>query len=196
MPSCVFVSVKALDKVHPKTVLMGLRMAISCSLTLFRWNRANKFAVYKCRKGPYKPRYKRQKYIVKQHCSKTSFITVIKTVSTLLTMKLLGLPALALYATSVYAADCFGQGQTSLLSDYFADAYWDARGKMCGNTDCGYQKDCTTTSTKTVSMGLGEPVTVRVSFKRQKLNGNGFKDCWVCYLSCIKVHANSRIGCD
>ncbi|KAK4089909.1 hypothetical protein PCL_05577 [Purpureocillium lilacinum] len=93
-------------------------------------------------------------------------------------MKLLGLPALALYATSVYAADCFGQGQTSLLSDYFADAYWDARGKMCGNTDCGYQKDCTTTSTKTVSMGLGEPVTVRVSFKRQKLNGNGFEDCW------------------
>lgn len=93
-------------------------------------------------------------------------------------MKFLSASVLSIFAATASAADCFGQPQSNLGKTY-GDAYWDARAQMCSNTNCEYQKDCTTYAKKTVQ-GWRIKLTANVSLKRQKLNGNGFKDCWVC----------------
>lgn len=91
-------------------------------------------------------------------------------------MKITSLSALSVFAASAMAADCFGSTQKG-ISD-FADAFWDARSKMCANTACAYQQDCTTTSSKTLK-GLAK-ITVNVSLQRKHTsNVKGFKDCWV-----------------
>ncbi|KAJ5381423.1 uncharacterized protein N7496_003851 [Penicillium cataractarum] len=96
-------------------------------------------------------------------------------------MKFLTASALSCFITSVIAADCFGQPQTDLAKTY-GDAYWDARQKMCstsasGGGSCEYQKDCTTSSSKTVHGFI--TLTDNVEFKRWKAGGSGgFKDCW------------------
>ncbi|KAJ6443195.1 Sulfite reductase [Purpureocillium lavendulum] len=92
-------------------------------------------------------------------------------------MKLISATVVSVLAATALGADCFGQPQSD-LGKTFGDAYWDARAKMCGNSDdCHYQKDCTTYSAKTVQ-GLIK-LTTHVSIKRQKLGGTGgFKDCW------------------
>ncbi|KAF4426634.1 hypothetical protein F53441_14110 [Fusarium austroafricanum] len=90
-------------------------------------------------------------------------------------MQLINLSALALFATSALAADCFGNSQKGI--DQFQQAYWDARSKMCGNSDCGFQQSCTTNGSKTIK-GLIS-LTVNVELKRKNTgNTKGFKDCW------------------
>lgn len=92
-------------------------------------------------------------------------------------MQIVNLSALSLFVASAFAADCFGNNQNGISR--WADAYWDARAKMCGNKDCEYQKDCTTRSSKTIK-GFGSSVTVNVSLSRKHTGSQkGFKDCWV-----------------
>ncbi|KAF4333639.1 hypothetical protein FBEOM_12539 [Fusarium beomiforme] len=90
-------------------------------------------------------------------------------------MQLINLATLTLFASSTLAADCFGNSYKG-LNDW-RDAYWDARQKMCSNSDCAYQQECTTTGSKTLQ-GLAK-VTVKVSLSRKNTGGKkGFKDCW------------------
>jgi hypothetical protein len=96
-------------------------------------------------------------------------------------MKLVSLSALSILAATASAADCFGNTQSGIAQ--WADAYWDARAKMCGNTDCAYQQECTTHSSKTIK-GLAS-ITVNVDLTRKHTgNTKGFKDCWVRYRLC------------
>ncbi|KAF4948994.1 hypothetical protein FGADI_9279 [Fusarium gaditjirri] len=90
-------------------------------------------------------------------------------------MQLINLSALALFATSALAADCFGNRQDGI--EKFEQAYWDARQKMCSNSDCTYQQGCTTRGSKTLK-GLAS-ITVNVELSRKNTGGRkGFKDCW------------------
>ncbi|EWZ43087.1 hypothetical protein FOCG_02016 [Fusarium oxysporum f. sp. radicis-lycopersici 26381] len=90
-------------------------------------------------------------------------------------MQLTNLSALALFATSALAADCFGNRQDGI--ERFEQAYWDARQKMCSNSDCTYQQGCTTRGSKTIK-GLAS-ITVNVELSRKNTGGKkGFKDCW------------------
>ncbi|KAH6886792.1 hypothetical protein B0T10DRAFT_575108 [Thelonectria olida] len=90
-------------------------------------------------------------------------------------MQLINICALSLLVAAASAADCFGNTQKGISQ--WGDAYWDARAKMCANTDCAYQQDCTTHSSKTIR-GLAS-VTVNVSLSRKKTGSQkGFKDCW------------------
>ncbi|KAG5751480.1 hypothetical protein H9Q69_013725 [Fusarium xylarioides] len=90
-------------------------------------------------------------------------------------MQLINLSALALFAASALAADCFGNRQDGI--ERFEQAYWDARQKMCSNSDCAYQQDCTTKGSKTIK-GLAS-ITVNVELSRKNTGGKkGFKDCW------------------
>ncbi|EWG41567.1 hypothetical protein FVEG_03654 [Fusarium verticillioides 7600] len=90
-------------------------------------------------------------------------------------MQLINLSALALFATSTLAADCFGNRQDGI--EKFEQAYWDARQKMCSNSDCAYQQGCTTRGSKTLK-GLAS-ITVNVELSRKNTGGKiGFKDCW------------------
>ncbi|KAF5984399.1 hypothetical protein FCOIX_2657 [Fusarium coicis] len=90
-------------------------------------------------------------------------------------MQLINLSALALFATSALAADCFGNRQDGI--EKFEQAYWDARQKMCSNSDCAYQQGCTTRGSKTLK-GLAS-ITVNVELSRKNTGGKkGFKDCW------------------
>ncbi|KAF5538140.1 hypothetical protein FNAPI_11228 [Fusarium napiforme] len=90
-------------------------------------------------------------------------------------MQLINLSALALFATSALAADCFGNRQDGI--EKFEQAYWDARQKMCSNSDCTYQQGCTTRGSKTLK-GLAS-ITVNVELSRKNTGGKkGFKDCW------------------
>ncbi|EMT71790.1 hypothetical protein NOF04DRAFT_14097 [Fusarium oxysporum II5] len=90
-------------------------------------------------------------------------------------MQLINLSALALFTTSALAADCFGNRQDGI--ERFEQAYWDARQKMCSNSDCTYQQGCTTKGSKTIK-GLAS-ITVNVELSRKNTGGKkGFKDCW------------------
>ncbi|PNP86021.1 hypothetical protein FNYG_01077 [Fusarium nygamai] len=90
-------------------------------------------------------------------------------------MQLINLSALALFATSALAADCFGNRQDGI--EKFEQAYWDARQKMCSNSDCTYQQGCTTRGSKTLR-GIAS-ITVNVELSRKNTGGKkGFKDCW------------------
>lgn len=92
-------------------------------------------------------------------------------------MQLINLSALTLFASSALAASCFGNQQKGIAD--FQNAYWEARAKMCGNSDCGYQQSCTTQGSQTLQ-GLAK-VTVKVSLERKNTGSKkGFKDCWVC----------------
>ncbi|KAF4997458.1 hypothetical protein FGRMN_3822 [Fusarium graminum] len=90
-------------------------------------------------------------------------------------MQIINLSALTIFASTAFAASCFGSQQQG-ISD-FQDAYWDARAKMCGNSGCGYQQSCTTQGSKTIQ-GLIK-LTVNVSLERKNTGDKkGFKDCW------------------
>ncbi|KAF4501503.1 hypothetical protein FAGAP_2296 [Fusarium agapanthi] len=90
-------------------------------------------------------------------------------------MQLINLSALALFASSALAADCFGNSQDGI--EKFEQAYWDARQKMCSNSDCTYQQSCTTRGSKTLK-GIAS-ITVNVELSRKNTGGKkGFKDCW------------------
>ncbi|RKL08779.1 hypothetical protein BFJ68_g9269 [Fusarium oxysporum] len=98
-------------------------------------------------------------------------------------MQLINLSALALFATSALAADCFGNRQDGI--ERFEQAYWDARQKMCSNSDCTYQQGCTTRGSKTIK-GLAS-ITVNVELSRKNTGGKkGFKDCWDATEYCVK----------
>ncbi|KAM6517234.1 hypothetical protein FSOLCH5_008197 [Fusarium solani] len=104
-------------------------------------------------------------------------------------MQIVNLSALSLFVTSAFAADCFGNTQSGISK--WADAYWDARAKMCGNTDCEYQKDCTTRSSKTIK-GLAS-ITVNVALSRKHTGSQkGFKDCWDATENIINQCVNSE----
>ncbi|CEI63341.1 hypothetical protein FVEN_g128 [Fusarium venenatum] len=99
-------------------------------------------------------------------------------------MQLITLPALALFATSALAADCLGGANSNLRK--VRDAYWDARQKMCSNSDCAYQQVCTTQgfakyvyeSPKKDSPRFTE-YALNVALSRKNTGGQkGFKDCW------------------
>jgi hypothetical protein len=95
-------------------------------------------------------------------------------------MQVVSFSAFALFFMSALAADCSGNSNDR-LEDY-KDAYWSAREKMCGNTECTYQESCTTRATKTVGQSWAK-TTVAVELKRKNTGGKkGFKDCWVCVL--------------
>ncbi|KIL86223.1 hypothetical protein FAVG1_10620 [Fusarium avenaceum] len=90
-------------------------------------------------------------------------------------MQLVNFTALTLFASSAFAATCFGNQQKGI--DQFQAAYWDAREKMCGNSACGYQQSCATQGSKTIK-GLIN-LTVNVSLDRKNTGSKkGFKDCW------------------
>ena len=103
-------------------------------------------------------------------------------------MQLINISALSLLVAAASAADCFGNTQKGISQ--WGDAYWDARAKMCANTDCAYQQDCTTHSSKTIR-GLAS-VTVNVSLSRKKTGSQkGFKDCWV---RCTHMPVNENLS--
>ncbi|KAI1062464.1 hypothetical protein LB506_006329 [Fusarium annulatum] len=90
-------------------------------------------------------------------------------------MQLFNLSTIALFATSALAADCFGNSQKGIQD--FQDAYWQARQKMCSNSDCAYQQGCTTKGSKTIKGLISLTVTAELS--RKNTGGKkGFKDCW------------------
>jgi hypothetical protein len=93
-------------------------------------------------------------------------------------MRILNVVALPLFIGSSLAADCFG---TPGIANRFIEGYWDARQKMCSNSDCAYQQPCTvTTSKKYTAIGSA---TLEIEIKRKNTAGKqGFKDCWVCVL--------------
>ncbi|KAF5665733.1 hypothetical protein FCIRC_10437 [Fusarium circinatum] len=91
-------------------------------------------------------------------------------------MQLINLYALTVFATSVLAADCSGNGNKDVGK--FITAYWDARERMCSNSGCTYQEACTTSGSFTVK-GLGVDTILNVEMKRKNTGGKkGFKDCW------------------
>ncbi|KAG5655085.1 hypothetical protein KAF25_000208 [Fusarium avenaceum] len=89
-------------------------------------------------------------------------------------MQILNFAALPLFICASLAADCFGTPGTA---NKFIDGYWDARQKMCSNSDCAYQQPCTVaTSKKYTAIGSA---TVEIEIKRKNTAGKqGFKDCW------------------
>ncbi|KAF4336882.1 hypothetical protein FBEOM_9262 [Fusarium beomiforme] len=90
-------------------------------------------------------------------------------------MQLINLYALTVFATSALAADCFGNGNEYITR--FISAYWGAREKMCSNSACAYQQDCTVYNSATAYLGYNAVVTVEL--KRKNTGGKkGFKDCW------------------
>lgn len=90
-------------------------------------------------------------------------------------MQIINLAALTLLATSALAADCSGNSGRDLYA--WRNAWWDARQKMCSNSDCGYQKECTTYSSQKANKR-----TISVSLSRKYTGSKkGFKDCWVRY---------------
>lgn len=94
-------------------------------------------------------------------------------------MQIISVSALSLFVASAFAADCFGN---SGAVDAYAEVYWDARAKMCGNTDCPYQQDCTTRSFKRIPSR--PDYTFHVAFIRKHTGKQkGFKECWVCLLA-------------
>lgn len=96
----------------------------------------------------------------------------------LFNMQILNFAALPLFICASLAADCFG---TPGIANKFIEGYWDARQKMCSNSDCAYQQPCTVaTSKKYTAIGSA---TVEIEIKRKNTAGKqGFKDCWVCVL--------------
>lgn len=91
-------------------------------------------------------------------------------------MKIVNLSALVLFANGAMAADCLGW-KTSGSMDKFLSAFWEAREKMCSNSDCALQQPCTTRASKTAGILQSK---INVSIKRQNTAGKpGFKDCWV-----------------
>lgn len=98
-------------------------------------------------------------------------------------MQILNLAALPLFIGTCLAADCFGAPG---IANKFIDGYWDARQKMCSNSNCAYQQPCTvTTSKKYTAIGSA---TLQIEIKRKNTGGKqGFKDCWVCVLYKTKV---------
>ncbi|KAJ4250147.1 hypothetical protein NW762_011958 [Fusarium torreyae] len=104
-------------------------------------------------------------------------------------MQLKNLYALTLFASSAFAADCFGNVQSGISK--WGDAYWDARQKMCSNSDCGYQQGCTTSGSKTLQ-GIAK-ITVNVALSRKNTgNHKGFKDCWDATENIINQCVNSE----
>ncbi|CEF76349.1 hypothetical protein SNK03_004306 [Fusarium graminearum] len=90
-------------------------------------------------------------------------------------MKIVNLSALVLFANGAMAADCLGW-KTSGSMDKFLSAFWEAREKMCSNSDCALQQPCTTRASKTAGILQSK---INVSIKRQNTAGKpGFKDCW------------------
>ncbi|OBS25981.1 hypothetical protein FPOA_06511 [Fusarium poae] len=99
-------------------------------------------------------------------------------------MQLITLPALALFVTSALAADCLGGANSGVTK--LRDAYWDARQKMCSNSDCAYQQTCTVQAAKSYQFESTKKDgprfirhTINVSLMRKNTGGQkGFKDCW------------------
>ncbi|KAF4961848.1 hypothetical protein FSARC_10034 [Fusarium sarcochroum] len=89
-------------------------------------------------------------------------------------MQILTVATLSLFIGSSLAADCFGSPG---IANKFIEGYWDARQKMCSNTECAYQQPCTVrTSKKYTAIGSA---TVQIEIKRKNTAGKqGFKDCW------------------
>ncbi|KAM0226766.1 hypothetical protein ACHAPO_012100 [Fusarium lateritium] len=91
-------------------------------------------------------------------------------------MKLISLSALVLFANGALAADCIGSKQSGGISDKHQQAYWEAREKMCSNSDCALQQPCTTYASRTAGF---ISTTLNVVLKRQNTASKpGFKDCW------------------
>ncbi|EYB25141.1 hypothetical protein FG05_08090 [Fusarium graminearum] len=90
-------------------------------------------------------------------------------------MKITNLSAIVLLANGALAADCLGT-KTNGSMDKFLSAFWEAREKMCSNSDCALQQPCTTYASKTAGILQNK---INVSIKRQNTAGKpGFKDCW------------------
>ncbi|RFN53941.1 hypothetical protein FIE12Z_1688 [Fusarium flagelliforme] len=86
------------------------------------------------------------------------------------------LSTLALFINGALAADCLGSRQSNGISDKHQQAYWDARAKMCSNSDCAFQQPCTTYASRT-----GGFISVALNVKLQRKNTAsypGFGDCW------------------
>jgi len=93
-------------------------------------------------------------------------------------MKLINL-SLALLINGALAADCLGSRKTNGIHDKHQQAYWEAREKMCSNSDCALQQPCTTYASR--SQGTFVPLVMDIELKRKNTGSKpGFKDCWVC----------------
>ncbi|PTD02234.1 hypothetical protein FCULG_00012129 [Fusarium culmorum] len=92
-------------------------------------------------------------------------------------MQILNIAAISVFIASSLAADCYG---TEGIASRFIEGYWDARQKMCSNTECAYQQPCTVTTWKKYT-AIGS-TTIKIEISRKNTAGKaGFKDCW-----CIK----------
>ncbi|QPC57955.1 hypothetical protein HYE67_000186 [Fusarium culmorum] len=93
-------------------------------------------------------------------------------------MQILNIAAISVFIASSLAADCYG---TEGIASRFIEGYWDARQKMCSNTECAYQQPCTVTTWKKYT-AIGS-TTIKIEISRKNTAGKaGFKDCWVCML--------------
>ncbi|RGP70197.1 hypothetical protein FSPOR_4097 [Fusarium sporotrichioides] len=91
-------------------------------------------------------------------------------------MKIISLSTLALFINATLAADCFGSKQSGGISSKHEQAYWEARDKMCSNSDCALQQPCTTYASRTAGF---ISTTLNVELKRKNTASKpGFKDCW------------------
>ncbi|KAF5228944.1 hypothetical protein FAUST_10743 [Fusarium austroamericanum] len=89
-------------------------------------------------------------------------------------MQIVNLAALSVFIASSLAADCYG---TEGIASRFIEGYWDARQKMCSNTECAYQQPCTVTTWKKYT-AIGSS-TIKIEISRKNTAGKaGFKDCW------------------
>jgi hypothetical protein len=105
-------------------------------------------------------------------------------------MKVINLSTLVLFINGALAADCIGSKQSGGISDKHQQAYWEAREKMCSNSDCALQQPCTTYASRTAGFLA---TTINVEIKRKNTAGKqGFKDCWVCVLYKLTIN-NHRL---
>lgn len=92
-------------------------------------------------------------------------------------MKVINLSTLVLFINGALAADCIGTKVSGGIGDKHQQAYWQAREKMCSNSDCALQQPCTTYASRTAGLLAS---TINVEIKRKNTAGKqGFKDCWV-----------------
>lgn len=87
-------------------------------------------------------------------------------------MKYLLLASLGCFAASALAADC--SNPAGPIPSELLHVYWDARNKMCSNSDCAQGKNCVVSAAATSN---NKELVVVLS--RTKSSGSGFPYCYV-----------------
>ncbi|KAG5655105.1 hypothetical protein KAF25_000228 [Fusarium avenaceum] len=91
-------------------------------------------------------------------------------------MRVIKLSTLVLFISGAFAADCIGTKVSGGISNKHEQAHWQAREKMCSNSDCASQQPCTTYASRTAG-ALAYSMNVEIKRKNTAAK-QGFADCW------------------